>query len=102
MISTAASQCPTASSHAITFMAPHRRPQPQVAEHALGFGRRAGQAVVHRQLRDVGLDAVRVRGLDGLGGAQVRALLARQRQLVVERLAHQRVGEGIGGDAAVA
>ena len=46
--------------------------------------------------RHVRREVPRVRRLDRLGGAEMEALLARQAQLLVERLAHERVCEGIG------
>ena len=68
--------------------------RPDQGRHRLLWRRRrAGQPVVERELGGLGRGARPVPGLDRLRRTQVRALLARERELVVERLAHQGVGE---------
>jgi len=73
----------------------------QIVERLVGIRGRTRLAIVDGQLRGVGFDTVRVDVLDGFGCAQVGALLAWQREFVVERLPNQRMSERIARDSAL-
>ena len=62
---------------------------------------RRGAGEVARELRQPGVEILLVAGEDRLADARVQPRAAQGGEAVVERRAHQRVGEGVAADAAV-